>query len=124
VSAPKPTIGRHAQDKIGRELSVMYAPLMREPLPDVFLMCLRALATAEAAQDRLLNAVLDLREANNQFGLSPATSLTMPMSVRAQQVLLAREMLHWSRKVPTATKSAARGSRLHPRHTTPRRASR
>ena len=124
AAASEPTIGRQAQDKIGRELSVMYAPLLREPLPDAFLMLLRASATAEAAQDQLFNAVLELREANKEFGLSPATSLTMPMSVRAQQILLAREMLHWSRKTPTATKSAAHGSRLPPRQRTSRRASR
>src|SRR4051794_14576196 len=102
----------------------MYAPLLRQPLPDVFLMLLRASATAEAAQDRLFKAVLELREANKEFGLSPTTPITMPMSVRAQQVLLAREMLHWSRKAPTAMKSAASGSPLRPRYKTSRRASR
>jgi hypothetical protein len=124
AAAAKPTIGRHAQDRIGRELSVMYAPLLREPLPDMFLMLLRASATAEAAQDRLFKAVLELREANKEFGLSPTTPITMSMSVRTQQVLLAREMLHWSRKTPTPTKTAAHGSRLRPRQKTFRRASR
>ena len=123
-AASKPTIGRHAQDKIGRELSVMYAPLLHEPLPDAFLMLLRALATAQAAQDRLFNAVLELREANKEFGLGPNAPITMPMSVRTQQVLLAREMLHWSRKTPTAAKSAGRASRLRPRHKTSQRACR
>jgi Anti-sigma factor NepR len=119
----KPTIGRHAQDRIGRELAAMYGPVLSEALPDEFLALLRALTNAEAAQDRLLNAVLDLREANKDFGLSPTRSLTMPLSVRGQQVLLARAMLHWSRKGPTGTQSVTSGSRLHPKRATSRRAS-
>jgi hypothetical protein len=125
---PTPTIGRHAQDRIGRELRIMYAGELAEPLPDVFLMLLRALSTAEAAQDRLFSAVLDVREAHKEFGLTPTAPLTTPMSVRAQQVLLAREMLQLSRKPsgekpPGATKSVASGSRPHARRATSRRAS-
>ena len=115
---PTPTIGRHAQDRIGRELRIMYAGELAEPLPDVFLMLLRALSTAEAAQDRLFSAVLDVREAHKEFGLTHTAPLTTPMSVRAQQGLLAREMLQWSRKPPGATKSLASRSRPHPRRAT------
>ena len=111
---PEPTIGRHALGKIGRELSAMYGPVLSEPLSDEVLALLRAIAHAEAAQVQLLNAVLDLREANKDFGLSGSQPLTSPLPVRAQQVLLARAMLHWSRTLPPSRKSATSSSRTNP----------
>jgi Anti-sigma factor NepR len=34
IDLSKPTLGRDTQDQIGRDLRLMYAGLLREPLPD------------------------------------------------------------------------------------------
>ena len=34
IDLSKPTLGRGTQDQIGRDLRLMYAGLLREPLPD------------------------------------------------------------------------------------------
>ena len=53
----KPTIGRRALDRIGRELRAVYEPFFQEPLPDEFLVLLRAWKDAETEQSGDLEMV-------------------------------------------------------------------
>ena len=85
----KPTIGRRAQDGIGRELRAMYQPFMQEALPDEFVAVLRASEDAESARHRLKQAVANLRNANRAFELNSVCSGSS-LSVHAQQMLVAR----------------------------------
>lgn len=92
ISAP--VIGRKAQELIGRELRVMYAGYVAEPLPVQQLALLWAFEDAEAAQRRLRDAIQTLRQANTGLDLNVTarTTLSSPLSVRAQQALLARRI--------------------------------
>jgi hypothetical protein len=89
-----PTIGRHAQDRIGRELRIIYADHLAEPPPAELLALLWAFEDAEAAQRRLQEAIHALRQANTGLGLdvTARTTLSSSLSVRAQQALLARRI--------------------------------
>jgi hypothetical protein len=108
------TIGRQAQDRIGRELRVMYAEALT-PLPDQLLALLRAFEDAEAAQHRLREAVRALRQANSGLilHLAPSRTLSPSLSVRAQQALLARSMLRQAplKPGPRSRKRAVRAAR-------------
>ena len=86
---PKPTIGRHAQDRIGRKLRALYQPFMQESLPDEFVALLRASEDAEIARHRLTQALANLRDANRAFELNSVGSGSS-LSVHAQQMLVAR----------------------------------
>ena len=87
-----PTIGRLAQDRIGRELQAFYGSLLEQPLPDAVSALLGALDDFEAARNRLQDAVQTLRTS----ATSSDTALIQPpagLSVQAQQALLTRAML-------------------------------
>jgi hypothetical protein len=88
-------IGRKAQDRIGRELRVMYAEVVTQSLPNQLLALLQAFEDAEAAQRRLREAVAALRQANSGLilPLAPRSTPLASLSVRAQQALLARSVL-------------------------------
>ena len=106
--ASTPMIGRHAQDRIGRELRGMYAGMVTQPLPDDLLTLLHAFEDAEAAQRRLRAAVQALRQANT--GLDPklpGRSVPSSLPVRAQQALLARAMLHQALPKPSRSRKRA-----------------
>jgi hypothetical protein len=109
-----PTIGRQAQDRIGRELRVMYAEAVTQPLPDQLFALLQAFEDAEAAQRRLREAVAALRQANSGLILPLAPRSTPPasLSVRAQQALLARTVLHPApmKPAPRSRKGAVRAA--------------
>jgi hypothetical protein len=83
-----PTIDRYSQDRIGRELRVIYQPFVEGPLPDAFLVLLRAWENAEASRYRLKQAIDTLRQANRGFELNVRSSSGHP--VHAQQMLVAR----------------------------------
>ena len=89
------TIGRHAQDRIGRELRAMYAEMLTQPLPGELIALLDAFEDAETAQARLRTAVRALRQANVGLHLNITAKPTAPpsLSVRAQHALLARAMV-------------------------------
>jgi Anti-sigma factor NepR len=89
----QPTIGRQAQDRIGRELRALYGPLLEQPLPDAMSAVLGALEDFEAARHHLQNAVQNLRASATASGLS-LTPRPTGLSVHAQQMLVTRSMLH------------------------------
>ena len=89
----RPTIGRFAQDRIGRELQARYGQLLEQPLPDAISAMLGALEDFEAARTRLQDAVQDLRASATGSGLS-LTPRPAGLSVHAQQMLLTRAILH------------------------------
>ena len=62
----RPAIGRLAQDRIGRELRLMYRRTLQEPLPDDFAALLLAFEHAETARNNLAQVVQTFREANPQ----------------------------------------------------------
>lgn len=102
----RPTIGRHAQDRIGRELRVMYAANMAQALPTQLVALLSAFEEAEVAQRRLQEAVQALRQASTgNLNLAARSAPCLPLSVRAQQALLARSVL---RRPPTKQDSRPR----------------
>jgi len=78
------TIGRHAQDRIGRELRAMYSEVLREPLPEDLLSVLQAFQDAETAQQRLQKAVEELRRNKMAFALN-LDGLSGASLVHAQQ---------------------------------------
>jgi hypothetical protein len=86
----KPTIGRRAQDRIGRELRAVYEPFVQEPLPDEFLILLRAWKDAETARYRVTHAVEILRGANRGLDLNLSARSASSLTVHAQQMLVAR----------------------------------
>ena len=88
----KPTIGRRALDRIGRELRAVYEPFVQEPLPDEFLVLLRAWKDAETARYRVRNAVEILRGANRGLDLNLSAQSASSLTVHAQQMLVARAM--------------------------------
>jgi hypothetical protein len=95
VSTKKPsnaklTIGRRAQDSIGRQLRAMYEPLVQEPLPDGFLALLGAWKDAEAARYRVQHALERLRRTNRGFDVSAGSASCL--KVHAQQMLVERAM--------------------------------
>jgi hypothetical protein len=83
-----PAIDRNSQDRIGRELRATYQPFVEAPLPDAFLVLLRAWENAEASRYRLNQAIDTLRQANKGFELNERSSSTH--SVHAQQTMVAR----------------------------------
>ena len=83
-----PAIDRYSQDRIGRELRTIYEPFVQEPLPDAFLVLLRAWENAEASRYRLKQAIEILRQANRGLELNERSSSTN--SVHAQQTMVAR----------------------------------
>jgi hypothetical protein len=108
---PKPTIGRHAQEKIGRELRAMYQPFMQEVLPAEFVALLRASEDAENARHRLKQAIAKLRDAN-ALELNPVSSASS-LSVHAQQMLVARAVRNGlGRSSATRARSRARSTRM------------
>ena len=88
----QPTIGRVAQDRIGRELRALYGSLTEQPLPDAISAVLGALEDFETARDRLQDAVQDLRVRATTCD-PPLTQPTTALSVHAQQLLVMRAML-------------------------------
>ena len=116
---PKPTIGRQAQDKIGRELRVMYSEVLREPLPAELLSVLQAFEDARAAQQRLQHAVQVLRWANMGFALNPdarsGESLVHAHSTRAPQRRDRLRCAHYSRSQRRARTEAPKAEPLSPR---------
>ena len=88
----KPTIGPRALDRIGRELRAVYEPFVQEPLPDEFLVLLRAWKDAETARHRVRNAVEILRGANRGLDLDISAQSASSLTVQAQQMLVARAM--------------------------------
>ena len=84
----KPAIDRYSQDRIGRELRATYQPFVEEPLPETFLVLLRAWENAEASRYRLKQAIDILRQANSGFELNERSSSAHP--VHAQQTLVAQ----------------------------------
>jgi Anti-sigma factor NepR len=87
----KPTIGRLAQDRIGRELRVMYGEVLREPLPEELSSVLQAFQGAEAAQHRLQAAVQILQRV--KLGLVRSADIHTGASlVHAQQRLVELSM--------------------------------
>ena len=99
----QPTIGRHAQDKIGRELRAMYGELVEQPLPDEVSALLGALDEFESARHRLKQSVQTLRASAAGGGLA-VTARPPGLSVHAQQMLIAQALLD----VPTQTSSPRR----------------
>jgi hypothetical protein len=89
----QPTIGRHAQDRIGRELRALYGPLLEQPLPAAISVVLGALENFETARHQLQDAVQSLRASATACGLS-LTPRPTGLSVHAQQMLVTRSMLH------------------------------
>jgi hypothetical protein len=83
-----PAIDRNCQDRIGRELRAMYQLFVEGPLPDSFLVLLRAWENAETSGYRLKQAIDTLRQANNDFELNGRSSSAH--SVHAQQTMVAR----------------------------------
>ena len=108
------TIGRKAQDRIGGELRVMYAEALTEPLPDQLLALLQTFEDAEAAQRRLREAVEALWQSNSGLilALAPRSTPSACLSVRAQQALLARSVMHQApmKPGPRSRKRAARAA--------------
>jgi hypothetical protein len=88
----KPTIGPRALDRIGRELRAVYDPFVQEPLPDEFLVLLRAWKDAETARYRVTHAVAILRGANRGLDLNLPAQSASSLTVHAQQMLVARAM--------------------------------
>jgi Anti-sigma factor NepR len=83
-----PAIDRYSQDRIGRELRVIYQPFVEGPLPDAFLVLLRAWENAEASRYLLEQAIEILRRANRGFELNDGSNSAH--SVHAQQTMVAR----------------------------------
>jgi hypothetical protein len=83
-----PAIDRYSQERIGRELRVIYKPFVQEALPDAFLVLLRAWENAEASRYCLKQAIEIMRQANRGSELSERSSSAHP--VHAQQTLVAR----------------------------------
>jgi Anti-sigma factor NepR len=83
-----PAIDRYSQDRIGRELRAIYEPFVEGPLPEAFLVLLRAWEHAEASRYRLKQAIEILRQANRGFELNERFSSAH--SVHAQQTMVAR----------------------------------
>jgi hypothetical protein len=98
---PKPTIRRHAQERIGRELRAMYQPFMQELLPEEFVALLHASEDAETARHRLKEAVANLRDANRALDIRPVSSGSS-LSVHGQQMLVARAVRKGLGRSPTA----------------------
>jgi hypothetical protein len=88
----QPTIGRHGQDRIGRELRAMYDDLVELPLPDEVLALLGALDEFESAKHRLKQSVQTLRT-SAAGGALAVTPRSPGLSVHAQQMLIAQAML-------------------------------
>ena len=88
---PKPTIGRHAQDRIGRELRAMYDEVLREPLPEDLASVVRALQETEVAKHRLKAAVLLLQRAKIGLVVKPDANCGAPF-VHTQQRLIELSM--------------------------------
>ncbi|HEY7383845.1 MAG TPA: NepR family anti-sigma factor [Beijerinckiaceae bacterium] len=89
---PEPTIGRLAQDRIGRELRALYGSLIEQPLPDGVSAVLGALDDFETARNRLQDAVQSLR--TSATDPNPAvTQGSAGLSVHAQQMLVTNAML-------------------------------
>ena len=89
---PEPTIGRLAQDRIGRELRTLYGPLIEQPLPDAVSALLGALDDFETARNRLQDAVQSLRSCATDSNPA-ATQRSAGLSVHAQQMLATNAML-------------------------------
>jgi Anti-sigma factor NepR len=86
----QPTIGRHAQDRIGRELRAMYGDLVEQPLPDEVSALLGALDDFETARQRLNQSVQTLRAS----AAVAVPARPFGLSVHAQQMLIAQAMLN------------------------------
>ena len=89
----KPTIGRLAQDRIGRQLRAIYEQVVEEPLPEEIRSLLRAFEEAETAQHCLRQAIDAVRRANTGAGLTltPRSNLALP--VHAQQAIVERSLV-------------------------------
>lgn len=108
-SRAKPTIGRQAQDRIGRDLRAMYSEVLHEPLPAEMLAVLQALDSAETAQLGVRHAVEKMWSANRSASFT-RNHVCGASPVQAQQTFIALAMGQQRRSRPRrgAGKAVAR----------------